>query len=177
MSTTSTAKAKKAAAKKAGIIAQEPKRPTLHPASLSSEWVAGAKATSLNGKFEGYTDRLPNIVAKAREGVKTDIFYNFAELLDMPDKFLAELINLSARTLTNYRDQGKTLDPVQGEHLLKLISLFKKGEEILGNLNELRQWLNKPNFKGQKYIDWLITPGGVDLVSEELDRLAEGYSL
>jgi len=29
----------------------------------------------------------------------------------------------------------------------------------------------------EMYIDWLHTPGGVDLVSQELDRMAEGYSL
>jgi uncharacterized protein (DUF2384 family) len=60
--------------------------------------------------------------------------------------------------------------------LLKLIALYGKGEEIFGNIDEFNYWLQKPfwNIK-EKPIEWLITPGGVDLVSDELDRVSHAY--
>jgi putative toxin-antitoxin system antitoxin component (TIGR02293 family) len=118
------------------------------------------------------------IVFSARKGIKPNVFYSFAALIKMPEKNLATLLNLSSRTINNYRDQHKHLNPVESEHLLKLIALFTKGEEIFGNVDEFNYWLQKP-FWGtkEKPIDWLITPGGVDLVLDELTRLAHGYAV
>ena len=89
---------------------------------------------------------------------------------------LAGIINLSARTISNYKDQRKVLEPVQGEHLLKLISLFEKGEAIFGNIDEFNYWLRKPFWNSSETpLEWISTPGGVDLLMEELDKLAQGY--
>ena len=94
----------------------------------------------------------------------------------MPEKNLASIINLSARTISNYKEQNKVLEPSYSEHLLKLIALFEKGEEIFGNIDEFNYWLKKPFWNvEQTPIDWLNTPGGVDLLAEELDKLAQGY--
>jgi putative toxin-antitoxin system antitoxin component (TIGR02293 family) len=116
------------------------------------------------------------LVLSARKGIKTKVFYEFADTIKMSEKALAILLNLSSRTISNYKDQRKSLEPAYSEHLLKLISLFKKGEEIFSNLYEFNYWLQKPfwNTK-ERPLDWLITPGGVDLVIEELDRLANAY--
>jgi putative toxin-antitoxin system antitoxin component (TIGR02293 family) len=140
-------------------------------------WIKREKSISLQGRFNDI-DSLPNIVKAALKGVSPDVFYEFAKLIDMPDKYLAEMINTSARTISNYKEQKKKLEPVKGEHLLRLIALFKKGEEIFGNFYEFHGWLFKP----QSYAieipgKLLVTPGGVDLVSQELDRVAYGYAL
>jgi putative toxin-antitoxin system antitoxin component (TIGR02293 family) len=119
-----------------------------------------------------------DIVFSARKGIKTKVFYDFAESIKMPEKNLAMLLNLSARTISNYKEQRKTLEPVQSEHLLKLITLFGKGEEIFGNVDEFNYWLQKPFWNArERPLDWLITPGGVDLVMDELDRLSHGYAV
>ena len=64
-----------------------------------------------------------------------------------------------------------------GEHsLLKLIALYKKGEEIFGSIDEFDYWLKKPFWKSQqKPIDCLVTSEGVDFINEEIDKLAQGY--
>lgn len=118
------------------------------------------------------------IIFTARKGIKPAVFFSFAISIKMPDKKLGGLLHLHPRTVNNYKDQQKNLDPVQSEHLLKLIALFIRGEEIFGNVDEFNYWLQKPfwNMK-EKPIDWLITPGGVDLVIIELDRLAHGYAV
>jgi uncharacterized protein (DUF2384 family) len=117
-----------------------------------------------------------NLVFIARKGVKAAVFYEFADAAKFSEKSLAGIINLSARTLSNYKEQDKALEPVYSEHLLKLINLFEKGEIAFGTVEEFNYWLKKPFWKSKEApIDWIITSGGVDLVSKELDKLMMGY--
>ncbi len=116
------------------------------------------------------------MVGAARKGISAEVFYIFARLIKMSEKSLAELLYIHPRTINNYREQEKNLAPVESEHLLRLIALFAKGEELFGNADEFNYWLQKPFWSTkEKPIDWLTTPGGVGLVSDELDRLAHGY--
>jgi putative toxin-antitoxin system antitoxin component (TIGR02293 family) len=112
----------------------------------------------------------------ARKGVAASVFYSFAEAIKVSNTALAALLHLSSRTLSNYEQTSKSLDPVQGEHLLKLIALYDKGIELFGSIDEFKYWLNKPFWNAdEKPADWLITPGGIDLVAKELDQLGYGY--
>ena len=116
------------------------------------------------------------LLKKAREGLKTDVFYLLADAINMPEKTLASVINLSPRTISNYRDQEKVLDPIYSEHLLKLINLYNFGKDIFGNLDEFTLWMNRPFWNSEdKPIDFISTSGGVDLVYEEIEKLAQGY--
>ena len=116
------------------------------------------------------------LLIKAREGLKTDVFYSLADAIKMPEKTLASVINLSPRTIRNYRDQEKGLDPIYSEHLLKLINLYSFGKEIFGNLDEFTLWMNRPFWNSDdKPIDFISTSGGVDLIYEEIEKLAQGY--
>jgi uncharacterized protein (DUF2384 family) len=117
-----------------------------------------------------------NLVSTARKGVNPKFFYEFAGLAKLSEKALAGIINLSARTLSNYKEQNKALEPVYSEHLLKLINLFGKGEIAFGTIDEFNYWLKKPFWKSKEApLDWIVTSGGVDLVSKELDKLMMGY--
>ncbi|MDP9047480.1 MAG: DUF2384 domain-containing protein [Bacteroidota bacterium] len=135
------------------------------------------KKTSLKSKFKMLAIESDiQLFTQARAGLSSVIFYQFAETIKMPDKWLAQLLHLSPRTISNYLEKNKSLDPVQSEHLLKLIAMYDKGEELFGNIDEFNYWLNKPFWNSsEKPIDWLITPGGIDLVMLEMDRLAYGY--
>lgn len=119
-----------------------------------------------------------SLVIKAKEGIDTDVFYTFADSIKMPEKVLASVLNLSPRTISNYREQDKSLEPNHSEHLLKLISLFEKGKEYLGNIDEFNNWLEKPFWNSEeKPSDFLNTSGGVDLLISRLERMAQGYSV
>ena len=116
-----------------------------------------------------------SLVANARRGIKPEVFYDLAVMIKMPEKNLAQIIHLSPRTISNYKENNKSLHPVQSEHLLKLITLYNKGEEIFGNIDEFNYWLQKPFWSdAEKPADWLLTPGGIDLVMDELVKLAYG---
>lgn len=132
---------------------------------------------SVRNRFKNLgLDNLYRLISMARKGIKPKVFYDFAEVINMPEKSLAGIINLSARTLSNYKEQKKTLEPVFSEHLLKLIYLFEKGETIFGNVDEFSYWLKKPFWNVKETpMDWIVTPGGVDLLIKELEKLAQGY--
>jgi putative toxin-antitoxin system antitoxin component (TIGR02293 family) len=116
------------------------------------------------------------IVFSARKGIKTKVFYDFAEVIKMTEKGLAQILNLSSRTIGNYKALDKPLEPANSEHLLKLIALYANGVDIFGSIDEFNYWLQKPFWNaGESPLDWLITPGGVDLVADELGRLTHGY--
>ena len=132
--------------------------------------VVGSKFKHLTSR-NGYA-----MIQSARLGLQPKVFYDLAAAIKMPEKNLAALLNLSARTISNYKEQQKVLAPIYSEHLLKLIHLFEKGENLFGNIDEFNYWLNKPFWNSkEKPADWMITPGGVDLLLKEMDKLAEGY--
>jgi putative toxin-antitoxin system antitoxin component (TIGR02293 family) len=144
---------------------------------MTNPAIASKGTTRLRSKFKGLSiENDAQIFKHARAGLSSAVFYEFARLIKMPDKSLANLLHLSPRTISNYHEKHKSLEPVQSEHLLKLISLYDKGEDVFGSIDELNYWLNKPFWDSQeKPTDWLITPGGVDLVILEMDRLSYGY--
>ena len=116
------------------------------------------------------------IVYAARKGIAASVFYHLAETINMSEKGLASIINLSARTLSNYKESKKNLEPIYAEHLLKLVLLFEQGQSIFGSMDEFNQWLKKTSWnRTEKPIDLLTTPGGVNLVSQEISQLAQGY--
>jgi putative toxin-antitoxin system antitoxin component (TIGR02293 family) len=140
---------------------------------------SGGSKLSIRTRFKKFdVSNLHTIVFSARKGLNPKIFYSFAETIKMPEKTLADILNISARTVNNYREQQKVLEPVYSEHLLKLIALYSKGEEIFGNIDEFNYWLGKPLWNTKDIpINWTRTPGGVDLLIEELDKLAQGYPI
>lgn len=139
--------------------------------------ISGNEKSSIKNRFKSFNLKSPHsIVSCACKGLKTRVFYDFAEAIKMPEKTLANIINLSSKTISNYNEQQKVLEPVYSEHLLKLITLYEKGEEIFGNLDEFNYWLKKPFWNSEEIpLSWMITTGGVDLLIEELNKLAQGY--
>ncbi|HEY5462657.1 MAG TPA: antitoxin Xre-like helix-turn-helix domain-containing protein [Hanamia sp.] len=135
------------------------------------------KSNSVKHRFRNLDlSNLNAIVSAARKGIKTKVFYDFAETIKMPEKHLASILNLSSRTISNHYEEEKTLAPIYSEHLLKLISLYEKGEALFGNIDEFNYWLKKPFWnKKTAPFDLVGTAGGVDLINQELDKLAQGY--
>jgi putative toxin-antitoxin system antitoxin component (TIGR02293 family) len=117
-----------------------------------------------------------SLIKKAHKGVGTDVFYSLADAIKMPEKKLAAIINLSPRNISNYRDQQKRLDANYSEHLLKLANMYRYGADIFGSFEEFNLWLHRPFWASDDTpMDFLTTSGGVDLVLEEMEKLALGY--
>jgi hypothetical protein len=56
-----------------------------------------------------------------------------------------------------------------------LILVYRQGIIILGTLEDFIKWLRYSSGIGnESYIHLFNTPGGIDIISEELTRIAEG---
>jgi len=116
------------------------------------------------------------LLDRARRGADSTVFYDLALVGNLTENLLASIINISARTILNYAQQGKKLEPAQSEHLLKLVLLFELGITAFGTADEFNIWLNKKFWNAKDTpMDWLITPGGVDMVKAQIEQLMEGY--
>ena len=116
------------------------------------------------------------LLDRARRGADSSVFYDLALVGNLTENLLASIINISARTMLNYAQQGKKLEPAQSEHLLKLVLLFELGITAFGTADEFNIWLNKKFWNAKDTpMDWLITPGGVDMVKAQIEQLMEGY--
>ena len=84
----------------------------------------------------------PNqLLERARKGADSTVFYDLALVGNLTENLLASIINISARTILNYAQQGKKLEPAQSEHLLKLVLLFELGITAFGTADEFNIWL------------------------------------
>lgn len=100
----------------------------------------------------------------------------FSKRTSISETDLAQILNFDVKELSNQEDQNK-LTPLQSENLLKLISIFIQGELLLGSINNFKQWLNLSSQYNVRYIDLLQTSAGMDFITEELDRIANGYPI
>ncbi len=64
----------------------------------------------------------------------------------------------------------------EGELLVKLSALFQRGTEIFGSMQEFIHWLGEPAYglDHQVPLELLYTSEGVNLVADEVERIAYG---
>jgi putative toxin-antitoxin system antitoxin component (TIGR02293 family) len=117
------------------------------------------------------------IVSTSRSGVSSLRFFGLADFTGLTREWLAtEFLGLSLKTLQRYVQEAKTLAPREGEAVLKLEALYKKGIEVFGNRDEFNGWLKEPAFGlgGQVPLELLSMSTGIDLVMQELVRIEFG---
>ena len=116
------------------------------------------------------------LVMQARTGVPAKTAFAVAGLLQLSADELADVLHLTAKTLRTYRDANKRLAPAASEQVLKLLALARQGSEVFGEATAFRRWLGKPAYglDNQLPLSLLQTSGGIDLVAEEVSRIAYG---
>jgi putative toxin-antitoxin system antitoxin component (TIGR02293 family) len=132
--------------------------------------------TSIFSRYEKSIKDLFTIVVEARKGVNATAFFDVVSISGIDRNKLADLMNVSLKTLLRYRQQNKKLSATKSERVLKLIALYKKGEEIFGSGSEFHKWMEEPSYGLGNMIpfDLMHTSGGIDLITEELKRIEFG---
>jgi putative toxin-antitoxin system antitoxin component (TIGR02293 family) len=117
-----------------------------------------------------------SLVMAAHRGIPAQTAFQIAADLLLHQDQLAQILHVSVKTLRAYAQTGKTLDPPASEQVLKLHAMHIKGEEVFGTSPAFRNWLQKPahGFEGQLPLTLLQTSEGIDLIIEELERIAYG---
>ena len=117
------------------------------------------------------------IVQSSRNGVSSSRFFGLADFTGLNRDWLAtQFLGLSLKTLQRYVQDSKPLSPREGEAVLKLESLYKKGLEIFGNRDEFNSWLKEPAYGigNQVPLELLSMSTGIDLIMDELFRIEFG---
>jgi putative toxin-antitoxin system antitoxin component (TIGR02293 family) len=135
-----------------------------------------AKPKSVLHAYEKHLDDRFWMVEEAAAGIPASALFDLIKITRLSKNFIANMLNLSTKTLDRYKQGEKSLNPASGELILKLYSLFKKGEEIFGNPDEFQKWIEKPAYGlGYKIPKKLMqTPAGIDLILDELIRIEYG---
>ena len=151
----------------------------------SSEKAVSKKPREYKVPDEGTTANLLNdiayhpayIVQSSRSGVSSSRFFGLADFTGLNREWLASaFLGISLKTLQRYLQESKPLSPREGEAVLKLEALYKKGIEIFGNRDEFNSWLKEPEYGvgWQVPLELLSTSTGIDMVMEELLRIEFG---
>jgi len=117
-----------------------------------------------------------SIVNEATAGIYASRFFDLATVFHLKKEELAGMFNISLKSLMRYKSSRQKLNPMQGEHVLKLLSLHKLGTEVFGEDAAFHLWLEKPAYGlGMKRpVQLMNTSGGVDLIADELKRIEWG---
>lgn len=92
------------------------------------------------------------------------------------DDVIASWLNISVRTLRNYRKPENSIKAYVKEQALLLMSLFVHGKEVFGTPARFNEWLNTENFyfDGRSPASILNTVSGVRFVNERLHAIEYG---
>jgi putative toxin-antitoxin system antitoxin component (TIGR02293 family) len=128
------------------------------------------------GKYESsFTDPL-RMVAFANKGLPASSFDDLIHISHQSREAFAGKLNISLKTIDRYKKDGKSLDPLMSELILKWMQLYHKGVEIFGNVVSFNRWLEKPayGFQGMHPEALISTSSGVSLVIDEICRIEHG---
>lgn len=136
-------------------------------------------ANAKTSLFRQYEKELSNPIAmvlKAAEGLAISVFDKLMQVTTLSKNQLAAFIDATPKTIDNYRMRRRKLGRIESEQLLQLMALYKQGQEIFGSSEAFNQWLKQPASGLGEIIpfDLLYTPGGINLVMEELLRIEYG---
>jgi putative toxin-antitoxin system antitoxin component (TIGR02293 family) len=121
-------------------------------------------------------DDLFTLVTTALAGVEASLVSKVAKDLLIQQEEIAQILHVSSKTLRNYEMERKKLNPTTSEQVLKLQRMADKGKEVFGDPKAFLRWLQTPAYglEHQIPMQLLQTSGGIDLIIEELDRIAYG---
>ncbi|MCF2447159.1 MbcA/ParS/Xre antitoxin family protein [Dyadobacter sp. CY345] len=111
----------------------------------------------------------------ATSGIPKSSVENLANVLNIPMRDMAILLNLSYKTLTR-KKKDEVFGNLVSSLSVEIANTVAKGLAVFEDTERLNRWLHKENkaLKGQKPFDLLNTPTGIKLVSQILGRIEDG---
>lgn len=132
----------------------------------------GAMAASF---ADSVNDRLL-MVKIIKKGITYALFEEIQKLSSLTNKDWADILNISLRSLQRYKDQQQLFKPIQSEKILELGEIFILGNEVFGDPDKFKMWLETPNFAigSLKPTSLLADSYGQELIINELTRIHYG---
>ena len=95
---------------------------------------------------------------------------------DLSAKDFADVLEVTPKTLTRWRQKGEVLSPQQCDRVHVLESLLALGEKVLGSSENVKRWIHAPvlYLQGACPLDLLKTETGRRRVEEALRQIEYG---
>jgi putative toxin-antitoxin system antitoxin component (TIGR02293 family) len=116
-----------------------------------------------------------DFVTAGKKGIPKLSVSNLSELMNVPMKDMATLLNVSYKTLGRKKGTD-TLDGLTSSLSIEIANTFTKGLSVFEDPVRFNHWLQKENraLNGEKPFNLLNTPTGIKLVNQVLGRMEEG---
>jgi putative toxin-antitoxin system antitoxin component (TIGR02293 family) len=139
----------------------------------------GAEITSVLGGRRALQVKPRNAaewLAVVKEGMPFDSAESLKRWLAVGDEALAELLGVSAKTLSRARASNARLDPVASDRLLRVARIGALAIEVLEDQDRARGWLKRAQIGlgGQVPLSLLATDLGCAEVERLLLRIEHG---
>lgn len=127
-------------------------------------------------RYNASQDNSFNLVQKAQNGISITAFFDLIDISGLSKEELSTLLDVSFKTIQRYQKENKKLSALNSEQILKMITLYQKAEEVFGEISSFNRWLRKPahGLGNTLPLKLMQTPGGIDLIYEELARIEFG---
>ncbi len=116
------------------------------------------------------------VIAAIRAGIPYSLFALIKEITPFSEDDWAEILNISTKSLSRYKQASRHFKPLQSEKIVEMAEISEAGKDVFGSVDKFRLWLDTPNFAlgGAKPFDLLKDSYGKELVLSELVRVEHG---
>ena len=112
-----------------------------------------------------------SIITEARKGVQTKMFWDFLKTIKISKTEFEELLPSSVKTFS----RKQILDEPTGERILNIIRVFRAGEQLFGDIEKFKKWLQKYHpMLGDEPRSFLNTTTGCQVIIDEIRRAQHG---
>lgn len=135
--------------------------------------------TDVEKVLNKYEEKYDNSIAlffSSRKGLNPQAAFDLINITSLAVSMIEVVLDVTVKTLGNYKLRKVNLDPVLSEKVLSIFALYKKGISIFGTVDEFNKWLAEPahGLGGLRPADLLVTITGINLINEELIRIEYG---
>lgn len=98
-------------------------------------------------------------------------------LIGLGDALLSKWLNITTRTLRNYKNKKDlVLKGNLKEHIILILSLYKHGTDVFSSVKDFEQWLSSKNplLDNMAPSEFLNTSSGVKLIDDRLTAIEFG---
>lgn len=144
-----------------------------------SHLFSGSEAGARAGRKVTYEQLLSDkmlMISVIKKGVPYSLFALIKDVTPFSESDWAHLLDLSAKSLSRYKQASKDFRPLQSEKIIEMAEVTRAGVETFGSIEKFRLWLETPNFAlgSLRPLDLLKDSYGKEMVLSELVHIEHG---
>lgn len=131
---------------------------------------------SFKATFKDYLSDHLLMVEIIRKGIPYTVFAEVEKLYPFTKQDWEKVLDLNTKSIYRYKVQNKFFKSIHSEKIIELGEIFILGDEVFGDENKFRLWLQTTNFAlgNKKPMELLRDSYGQKLVVNELHRIEHG---